>query len=135
MDNYIVDPLAIVHKASVDFMQRNIESVIHIVQYDDREPVLEVHLYLNGEVYNAPNNLSCYLRFTNSYGYSTRVAINGFNNDRSIAYVELTKNITSFIDRREWLTKGEAVIELSASNARVCSSKIHIHIDRNPVQE
>ena len=47
MEIYIPAASKILHKTGVDFASRALPKVLHIVQYDNKLPVLEVQLFAN----------------------------------------------------------------------------------------
>ena len=51
METFTPSETDIVHRTRVDLILRPVQNTIHIVQYDDGLPLIEVELYRNGSVY------------------------------------------------------------------------------------
>ena len=120
----------IVHTTKVDFVSRNIETPIHVVQYDNTLPVVEVSLYKNGQVYAVPSSIThVNIRCSRPDGGKIYNPILGASSDRTKLYFEITQ-VMAMKDG-----KVKIVIELSNNTNVVSSSHIFLSVDRNPVQE
>ena len=60
---YTPDLSKIIHETKVDFRQRVIQPIIHIVQYDKSLPIIAVKLYNNGIAYALPENADVSVRW------------------------------------------------------------------------
>ena len=61
---YVRSADKLLHKTEVDFAQRMVQRIVNVVQYDKQLPVVEVRLFLNGEPYILPLEISAQLRWT-----------------------------------------------------------------------
>ena len=122
-------PSGITHATSVDFSKRSINTPIHIVQYDRTLPILEVHLYNNGQLYFLSENMEANIRLgkpDKTFVYKKAL---GCNANRTVVYFEITEQMT--------VIAGEyyPVIELLDGSKVACSSGMHIIVDKNPIQQ
>ena len=120
----------IVHKATVDFERRTtICKPVHLVQYDDRMPVIEIEVKKDGQPYALPEG--CDVNFKvgkRNRKYAFNPAL-GCNADRTIVYAEIT--LAMVTDPGQF----PAIIELSISGTKIAgSSPILLMVDKNPVQ-
>lgn len=120
----------IVHTTKVDFVSRNIETPIHVVQYDNTLPVVEVSLYKNGQVYAVPSSIThVNIRCSRPDGGKIYNPILGTSSDRAKLYFEITQ-VMAMKDGQV-----KIVIEFVNNANVVSSSHIFLSVDRNPVQE
>ena len=129
LDTYTPKNTQIVHSTSVDFSSRPIGEPVHIVQYDDRIPILAVSLYKDGQVYKVPTEASANIRWgkpDRKFVYNPAIGISA---DRSILYFEVTVQMVTVCGSAAPIVE----LEYSDGNA-VGSSPITIIIDRNPIQ-
>jgi len=118
----------IVHDARVDFRQRVIQPVIHIVQYDKSLPILAVKLYNNGIEYPLPATADVSIRFGKRDHTFVYDAALGCNSDRTIVYFEITEQMTIFYGEHN------PIIELRNGTSLAGSGSIPFYLDRNPIQ-
>ena len=126
---YIPSPSNIVHDAKVDFRQRIIQPVIHIVQYDKSLPIVAVKLYNNGIAYALPVDADVSVRWGKRDHTFVYNAVLGCNVDRNIVYFEITEQMTVFYGEHN------PIIELRVGDTLASSGYISFYIDRNPIQE
>ena len=129
MNTYVENINDIIHETSVDFVTRPCSREIHIVQYDKGLPVIKVNLFREGQPYQLPNNASVHVRLgklDNTFVYTN---ILGMNEDRTIAYFEVTEQMAMIAGRVS------PVIEVVYQGKVACSSPIPFVISKNPVQE
>lgn len=129
MNTYVENINDIIHETSVDFVTRPCSREIHIVQYDKGLPVIKVNLFREGQPYQLPNNASVHVRLgklDNTFVYTN---ILGMNEDRTIAYFEVTEQMAMISGRVS------PVIEVVYQGKVACSSPIPFVISKNPVQE
>lgn len=118
----------IIHNTSVDFSSRHIGRPIHLVQYDDRLPIVSISLYLDNQPYFLSKNANASIRLgkpDNTFVYNPAI---GCNEDRNVLYFEVTvQMVTNY---------GELfpIIEIEESGLIANSSSISFMIDRNPIQ-
>lgn len=130
MEIYIPGSDRIIHNTSVDFGKRGLPEPIHIVQYDTGIPILAVSLYFNGDPYVIPVAAQVNIRLgkkrDRTFVYNPAL---GCDENRSIAYFEVTNQMTVF--------KGRVtpIIEVTIGEHTAGSSYIELEIDRNPIQE
>ena len=129
MNIYVENINDIIHETSVDFVIRPCSREIHIVQYDKELPVIKVNLFREGQPYQLPNSALVHVRLgklDNTFVYTN---ILGMNEDRTIAYFEVTEQMAMIAGRVN------PVIEVVYQGKVACSSPIPFVISKNPVQE
>ena len=139
MNTYTPDSTRVVHRIGVDLIQRPVPIPIHVVQHDDRLPILEVSLTKNGEPYAILSETGLNSRAKIRVGkpdgtFSYNDAL-GCSENRTTVYFEITKPMTEIAD--DIL----AVVEISyntsgdwGSDTKILSSSpIVITVDRNPI--
>lgn len=129
MNIYVENINDIIHETSVDFVIRPCSREIHIVQYDKELPVIKVNLFREGQPYQLPNSALVHVRLgklDNTFVYTN---ILGMNEDRTIAYFEVTEQMAMISGRVS------PVIEVVYQGKVACSSPIPFVISKNPVQE
>ena len=131
VNTYTPDQNKIVHYVNVDFATRSFIDTVHLVQYDDKLPILAVRMFQNGVNYDAREASRIQLR----YGKKDRTFVIadtlGISDDGSTAYFELTKQIT--VEAGEHRTLIDVIYEESYQNA--ASSSFPIIVDKNPVTD
>ena len=128
MDIYTVKDTDIVHETSVDFITRECSKEIHIVQYDDSQPIIAVSLRANSEKYSLPDGYEANIRFGKKDRTFVYKAVLGCNDDRSVVYFSVDKQMSLIYG------KVNPIIEITYGGAIVGSSSIPFYIDRNPIQ-
>lgn len=128
MDIYTVKDTDIVHETSVDFITRECSKEIHIVQYDDSQPIIAVSLRANSEKYSLPDGYEANIRFGKRDKTFVYKAVLGCNDDRSAVYFSVDKQMSLIYG------KVNPIIEITYGGAIIGSSPIPFYIDRNPIQ-
>ena len=118
-----------VHNVSVDFRRRIVNEHIHIVQYDNSLPIIAVTLYSDYSPYCVPANAECNIRLKKQDGTYVYNPALGCNDDRTIAYFEVTDQMTMFPGVLY------PIIEIRIGTNVAASGTIKVEIDRNPIQE
>ena len=120
----------IVHEARVDFRQRVIQPMIHIVQYDKSLPIVAVELYSDGQKWALPDTVATvkvrWGKRDHTYVYTD---VLGCNADRTVVYIEIIEQMTVFYGEHN------PVLEVTIGDTLACSSYIPFYIDRNPIQK
>lgn len=123
----------IVHEVDVHFESRIISKPIHVVQYDDRLPVVKVNLYTgnNGdEEYELPEGADVNIRYCRPDGHVVYNPVLGKDStSNNVVYFEITQ---AMLIKNG---KGRGVLEVTLNGKLACSSEIIFEIDRNPIQE
>lgn len=123
----------IVHWTGVDFGSSRPSSFqpVHLVQYDQKLPIVAANLYKNGEVYSLPSELqTANVLVGKSDGTFVSNPVLGCNSDRNVLYFEATYQMLYF----DGIIK--PIFEIKMADADYAgSSPITIIVDRNPVQE
>lgn len=118
----------IIHKTKVDFVKRIIQKPIHLVQYDNVTPIVEIELLYNGVLYELPYEADLTIRWgKRDKTYVIKKAL-GLSEDRTKAYFEIDNNMTAL----DGIV--EPVVSMSIDNNVCASSTMNFVIDRNPVQ-
>ena len=126
--SYTPGPSKIVHESRVDFRQRVVQSMIHIVQYDKSLPIIAVELYSNGQKWALPSDANVKVRWGKRDHTYVYLDVLGCNADRTIVYFEIVEQMTVFYGEHN------PVLEVLIGESVACSSYIPFYIDRNPIQ-
>ncbi len=129
VSTYIPDDTKIIHTAYADFVSRQISRPVHVVQYDDGLPVLEVKLFHDGQPYIVPSDADINIKLEKPDGKFVYNPALGCDSTRTIVYFEVTYQMA--------VLSGEIspVIEVLIGTSVSASSSISIIIDRNPAQK
>ena len=123
------------HSTTVDFVKRTTQRPVHIVQYDNSLPILEVSLKNNGIDYDIPNDISdVRIRFgkpDRTFVINSMLDVSGGNNHT--VYFELTRQMTVFPGTFHPVV--ELIKVVNDEDTVAASGYIEIEIDRNPVQD
>ena len=129
LQTYSPPSTKIVHTTAVDFTSRpSIFKPVHLVQYDDKLPVVAVSLYNNGQEYVLPTGADANIRLgkgNRKYVYNPAL---GCSSDRKILYFEVTKAMVVGYGRLP------VVVEVINGDDIAASSTIIFDVDRNPMQ-
>lgn len=120
----------IVHQVKVDFVQRNIPSVVHIVQGDNTLPVVKVKCTINNMItdiveYLSPTEIN--IRCLNGGFSEVYSPILGIDEDGASVYFEVSPEMT------ESYGTALLVLEVKKDGLITNSSPFHLEIDKNPV--
>ena len=122
----------IVHRTTVDFVQRYREyEAVHIVQYDNSLPIIEVTLLKNGKPYRVPDNAEISIKLCKKDGKFVYNPALGRKNTESgnIVFFEITYQMTTIYGRIK------PIVEVKMGSSVAASGAFDMWIDRNPVQE
>lgn len=128
MNIYTVKNTDIVHNTSVDLITRWYAREVHIVQYDNSQPIVAVKLFKNSERFVLPDGYEANLRFGKKDRTFIYKPVLGCNQDRDTVYFAVDEQMSMFYG------KVNPIIELTYNGAVVGSSSIPFVIDRNPIQ-
>ena len=126
---YIPDSNKVIHRTEVDFIQRDVQQIIHIVQYDKSLPIIAVKLYNDGVPYTLPQYTDVNIRWgkrDRTFVYDSAL---GCNEDRTVVYFKVSPQMTTSYG------ENNPIIELINSGSIAGSSPIPFYIDINPIQE
>lgn len=128
MDIYTIKATDIIHNTGVDFTTRSCTDEVHIVQYDNTQPIVAVQLLKDGKIYTLPKGYEANLRFGKKDNTFIYKPVLGSNADRTVVYFN--------VDEQMSLLYGDVypIIEITYAGAVVGSSPIIFIIDRNPIQ-
>ena len=129
MNTYIPDSNRIVHHTRTDFSYRPIGDPVHLVQYDDRLPILAVSVFQNGQPYAVPSSASVNIRLSKPDKTFVMNPALGASSDRTVVYFEITQQMVALYGI---LTP---IVEVNVDGKTAGSGPIIIIVDRNPVQE
>lgn len=129
--NYTPPSTRIIHWTGVDFNSRPSNfAPVHLVQYDQRLPIIAVDLYNNGQKYILPSNVNANILVEKIDGTFVSNPALGCNSERNVLYFEVTYQMLFFSGTIK------PVVELKMSDTETSgSSPITVIVDRNPVQE
>ena len=128
MNIYTVKSTDIVHNTSVDLITRWSTREVHIVQYDNSQPIVAVKLFKNSERFVLPDGYEANLRFGKKDRTFIYKPVLGCNQGRDTVYFAVDEQMSMFYG------KVTPIIELTYNSAVVGSSSIPFVIDRNPIQ-
>ena len=128
MNIYTVKSTDIVHNTSVDLITRWYTREVHIVQYDNSQPIVAVELFKNSERFVLPDGYEANLRFSKKDRTFIYKPVLGCNQGRDTVYFAVDEQMSMFYG------KVNPIIELTYNGAVVGSSSIPFVIDRNPIQ-
>lgn len=124
---------AIIHKTSIDFTLRPCSSEIHLVQYDNSLPVVEVKLYVDGEPYIIPENAAINIRVGKNDGTFVYEPVLGCNEARDTVYFKISYQMSV---RQGRIGPVLEIIVKEGTETKVAnSSQIPFVIDKNPIQD
>lgn len=130
LTTYNPDANKIVHTTGVDFNSRpSIFKPVHIVQYDNRTPILAVSMYNDGVEYAAPGTASANIRLRKRDGTVVSNPALGCSSDRKIVYFEITIQMVAEYGPTK------PIVELYIGENVAGSSAINMIVDKNPIQE
>lgn len=132
LTKYEPDANRIIHKTQVDFVRRDaLGTPVHLVQGDDKLPVVEVGVFKDGVPYAIPEAASGNIRWKKPQPspYYVYNPLLGVSADRTKVYLEITQQMTT--------TPGQvaAVLEIIVSADIGMSGPLLIFMDKNPIQE
>ena len=131
---YAPDSLKIVHVTKVDFSRRHTQEPLYLVQYDREIPVIQVHLYLNGNVYSIPagETVDVKVRWGKDDSHFVHKDILGSNEARTIVYIgvdlEMTKNPGVYNPILE------LVVPINDTINKSGSSPFKVVVEQNPIE-
>ena len=134
IQTYIPDQSRIVHVTKVDFGLRKIQEPIHLVQYDNRIPIIAVSLYINGGLFVIPaEDTEIKVRWAKKDHTFIYKDILGCNVARTVVYFEVDEQMSYYDGAHNPILE---LLEPNGANFDTAgSSSIPIIIDRNPVQQ
>lgn len=109
--------------------QRGVQQPVRLVQYDDKLPIIEVALYLNGQPFALPAGAAINIRMTKGDGTGIYNPALGVSEDRRNAYIAVTQQMT--------VVPGfyKPVIEYLLDGGVAGTSPLPLDIAQNPLQE
>ena len=128
MNIYTVKSTDIVHNTSIDLITRWFTREVHIVQYDNSQPIVAVELFKNSERFVLPDGYEANLRFGKKDRTFIYKPVLGCNQGRDTVYFAVDEQMSMFYG------KVNPIIEFTYNGAVVGSSSIPFVIDKNPIQ-
>lgn len=130
METYTPDQSKIVHTTSVDFNSRTgVPHPIHVVQYDTKQPIIEVKLYNMGKRFTMQEGSEANIRLSKPDGTSVYNPTLGMNEAKDTLYFTVSKKMTEVHGTLN------PIVELVVGNTISGSASFPIIIDRNPIRE
>lgn len=127
---YTPPSTAIIHQVEVDMITRRIiTNPIHLVQYDDRLPILEVSLFNGDTVYTCPSNAEVSVRYEKPDNKVVYNPVLGWNSARTKIYVQVSVQMTTAFG------EANAILEIKSGGFTAGSANFPVLVERNPVQE
>lgn len=120
----------IIHNTRVDLTQRTtIQKPIHIMQYDNRLPIVAVELYKDGQPYSISGEYSVSVRWGRHMDVGCYEAVLGADAAYHTIYFEVTQPMAAIAGNSEF------VIELLKGADSGATGPAPIDIHKNPVSE
>lgn len=120
----------ILHKVEVDLVTRRaITDPVHLVQYDDKLPVLEVSLFSGDTPYACPGDATVSVRYEKPDGKVVYNPVLGWDSSRSKIYVQVTVQMTTAFG------DANAILEIASGSRIGGTANFLVIVERNPVQE
>lgn len=118
---------AILHNATLFLDDRDIPSVVHLVQYDNGLQIIAATLKSGSQPYAVPENFSVRIRVGKPDGRKVYRDASGFSGDRTTVYFQTSEQMTA--------AEGyaNAIVELANMDTVVGTAKMVLVIDKNPV--
>ena len=135
MNIYTPDQNKVLHYVNVDLATRSFIDAVHLVQYDDKLPILAVRMFQNGVNYDAKEASRIQLRYGKRDQTFVIADTLGVSDDGSIAYFELTKQITVEAGEHKTLIDVIYADEKEVTTANGASSSFSVVVDKNPVTD
>lgn len=128
--SYAPTATSIIHKTYANINSRNdIPRPVHLVQYDQTLPILEVSLMNGSEKYTLPSGAAVNIRLRKPDGTCVYNPSLGVNSNRQTVYISVTSQMTAAFGDM-W-----GVIEIVLAGAVAATATIPIHVDPNPVSD
>lgn len=128
METYMINETDIVHSKSVDFVTREPLEPIHIVQYDQTQPIIAVKLLSNKKPYILPKDADVNIRFRKPNMQAVIKPAFGCDITRSIVYFKVDDKMSACYG------KAWAIIEIKINGTAAGTSILPFMIDRNPIE-
>ncbi len=120
----------IIHSTAVDLGERwSLGTAVNLMQYDKTLPIIAVSLYSSGQPYTIPSSADLNVRVGKPDGTKVYNPVLGCNSARNVAYVEITRQISSVYG------PALASLELIINGNVACSSYILLDIAKNPAPD
>lgn len=127
INTYIPDSNKIVHTTQVDFVRRNVNNPIYLVQYDTNIPIIKMDLFNNAEKYTIPENAIVNIRWPKRDGTYVYKRVLGCDPNRNSVYIDVDTNM-SVIPGTIY-----PIIELIINNGIAGSQNFKVAIERNAI--
>jgi len=131
VQTYTVGSNDILHSIAIDFVKRPFTSPVHVVQFDNTLPIIEVELFENNEHYVIPNDVDIWVRWSNGQVYKQ---VLGCSSDRKKVYFSIDQNMV------EKYGDAYAIIEVVKDDGQGTTKKVAgsspllFQVDKNPIQ-
>lgn len=120
----------IIHNTAVDLGERwSLGTAVNLMQYDKTLPIIAVSLCSSGQPYTIPSSADLNIRVGKPDGTKVYNPVLGCNSARNVAYVEVTRQISSVYG------PALASLELIINGNVACSSYILLDIAKNPAPD
>ena len=120
---------SIVHSTSVSLTNRSPSEPVHLVQYDDTLPMVEVSLTSNSQPYTVPSDAAVNVRLTKPDGHYVYDPAYGVSDDGQTVYIAVTVQMTAVSG------KVSPIIEVVVNGTVAGTGFFVLDIDPNPIPE
>ena len=120
---------SIQHGAQVSLTSRSPASVVHLVQYDTKVPIIAVALTANGQPYTVPTGAAVNVRLAKPDGTYVYNPAYGLSDDSQTAYIAVTVQMTVCSGRLA------TVVEVVIDGGVAATGFFILDIDPNPIPE
>lgn len=126
---YIPSSDKIIHKTSVDFVKRMVNSPIFLVQYDETIPLIEIELLEKTKQFVIPNNANINVRWSKRDGTNVYKPVLGCNESRTSIYIDIDRNMSAIPGTIY------PILELIINNGIAGTQNFQVNIERNPIDD
>lgn len=136
ISTYTVPTNKIVHYTQVDISSWHcIVAPIHLVQYDNKIPIIAVKLRNNGSSYIIDtSSMEAWIRWKKTDGTFVRKKALGCNADKDTLYYDITQQMVMCHGITKPVVELVIPAESNGEPGVVCSSSFSVIIDKNPIQ-
>lgn len=126
---YTPPATAILHQTEASLTARPLPPPVHLVQYDQTLPILQVSLYSHGQPYTVPAGAAVNVRMDKLDGHYVYNPALGLDNTRTIAYIAITQQMTTGAGCYR------PIVEVVVSGGIAGTAPLALQIDPNPVPQ
>lgn len=128
IDIFVPDSSRIIHETIADFVIRQSQNVVHLVQYDGNISLVKIGLFDDGKRFIIPEGSSIFIKWNKPDGTFVYNESDGCDETRSHVYFTVTPEMANLAG------KIFPVVEIRNSDGSAHTATISVIVDRNPIQ-